>query len=337
MFKRKTLFVLGAGASREVEIPIGVKLAEIISRLLDVGPVSVKNPTGEALLQQLYERYPLRDNGYTRAAKRISEGVRYANSIDDFLDRHSDNEQIQRVGKIAIVKSILDAESKSLFAGGFRSASLLDAMEDTWYIKFFRMLGAGVNVSNIEQIFDNVSFVIFNYDRCLEYFLLNALQFTYGIGSDNAHSVLENLDVVHPYGIAAPLPAQGVGVPFGGPKDYDCDYASLSQDIKIYTEQIAAGDMLKRVRGMMFWAEQIVFLGFGYHEPNMRMLRPGEKMNLKPVFGTAVGMSESSILEVRKELASMFAGDPAGTRAPMQVTDKTCSALFDYHIKTLPE
>jgi hypothetical protein len=38
---------------------------------------------------------------------------------------------------------------------------------------------------------------------------------------------------------------------------------------------------------MMFWAEQIVFLGFGYHEPNLLLLTRKARMNLKPVIGTA--------------------------------------------------
>lgn len=39
--------------------------------------------------------------------------------------------------------------------------------------------------------------------------------------------------------------------------------SDLSADTKIVTEQILAGDVFNRVREMIFWAEQIVFLGFG--------------------------------------------------------------------------
>jgi hypothetical protein len=36
MFKRKTLFVLGAGASAEVNLPVGAQLSKIIGRMLDI-------------------------------------------------------------------------------------------------------------------------------------------------------------------------------------------------------------------------------------------------------------------------------------------------------------
>jgi hypothetical protein len=107
MFKRKTLFILGAGASAEVDLPVGTQLAKIIASMLDVRRGGPENMTGEMLLGQLYDRYPLPKNGYHRAAMLISDGVRLASSIDDFLDRHTGNEEVQRVGKAAIVKSIL--------------------------------------------------------------------------------------------------------------------------------------------------------------------------------------------------------------------------------------
>jgi hypothetical protein len=107
MFKCKTLFILGAGASAEVDLPVGTQLAKIIASMLDVRRGGPENMTGEMLLGQLYDRYPLPKNGYHRAAMLISDGVRLASSIDDFLDRHTGNEEVQRVGKAAIVKSIL--------------------------------------------------------------------------------------------------------------------------------------------------------------------------------------------------------------------------------------
>src|SRR4051794_53400 len=99
MFKRKTLFVVGAGASKEADLPVGVVLAQTISKMLALGSHTVESHVGDALLQQLYDKYPLSNRGYHQAAERISEGVGFANSIDDFLDRHNDDLLIQRVGK----------------------------------------------------------------------------------------------------------------------------------------------------------------------------------------------------------------------------------------------
>jgi hypothetical protein len=197
MFKQKTLFVLGAGASAEAGLPVGANLAKQISRLLRVDPNSSENPEGERLLAKLYERYPLHNNGYHLAAQAISEGVRLANSVDDYLDRHNQDQAIQRVGKAAIVKSILAAERESCLVRTLRSETSITELDDTWYLKFFRMLSARVKLSNARQIFDNVSFIVFNYDRCLEHFLVNALQLGYKMGPDDAVATLFDCHIIH--------------------------------------------------------------------------------------------------------------------------------------------
>lgn len=99
MFNRRTLFILGAGASAEVGLPVGTKLAKSIANLLTITAGSSQNGPGERLLAQLYDKHPISHNGYHRAAQAIRSGVELTNSIDDYLDRHADNELVQRVGR----------------------------------------------------------------------------------------------------------------------------------------------------------------------------------------------------------------------------------------------
>ena len=336
MFKRKTLFIIGAGASAEVNLPVSGKLAKKIARLLTVDRDSPENPEGERLLAQLYDRYPLAHKGYHRAAQIISEGVGLANSIDDFLDRHNDDKAIQRVGKAAIVETIITAERESLLLRTLRSKTTIQELEITWYLKFFRMLGARVNVSNARQIFDNVAFIVFNYDRCLEHFLIGALQLVYGMGQNEAVQAVFDCHIIHPYGVIADLPYRGSGIPFGGSENFEYDCVTASAGVKIFTEQIAAGEMLQQLHSELAQAEQIVFLGFGYLDENMILLRPSTKMNLKPVFGTALGMSESSVNAVKYQLANFFNGGLHGILPAMRVSDHTCAALLDHYAMQLP-
>jgi hypothetical protein len=44
-----------------------------------------------------------------------------------------------------------------------------------------QMIGRGTSRESIGKIFDSVTFIVFNYDRCLEQFLLHALQRLYAI------------------------------------------------------------------------------------------------------------------------------------------------------------
>jgi hypothetical protein len=329
MFKQRTLFVLGAGASAEADLPIGAKLAKNVSGLLTVDRDSPENQEGERLLVELYARYPLPDNGYHRAAGAISEGVLLTNSIDDYLDRHSHDELIQRVGKLAIVKSILTAERKSRLMPTSRGRANIEELDDTWYSKFFRMLGARVNVGNAPQIFDNVKFIVFNYDRCLEHFLVDAIRSVYGMSESEAVSTVTDCDIIHPYGVIAELPFRGAGIPFGGAESFEDDCVTSSAGIKIFTEQIAGGEMLQQLHDKLFWAEQIVFLGFGYLDENMTLLRPGKQMSLKPVFGTAHDMSGSNIEGVKNKLAHFFTGGRAGILPAMLIENRKCVQLLD--------
>jgi hypothetical protein len=330
MFKRKTLFILGAGASAEVGLPVGTKLAKSIASLLNVPNRLERDNPGQRLLAQLYDKYPISHDGYGRAAQSICRGVELTNSIDDYLDRHTEDELIKRVGKAAIVKAIIDAERECDLNHGRMQTKI----ENTWFVKFFRMLGAEVNVSNVRQIFDSVAFIIFNYDRCLEFFLRNGLQLVYGISDADAASIVADCHIYHPYGVVAdlPMPEAGiVGVPFGGGPSSGHDYATLSAAIKIFTEQMAAAELLSQIHDEMFRAEQIVFLGFGYHDPNMTILTPAKKLPQKVIFGTAKDMSEISIDRIRKQISGMFSG------CFPELTDRTGAALFDYYAKALTD
>ena len=339
MFKRKTLFIVGAGASAEVGLPVGATLAKTIANILNVPRGGMPDSRGETVLRQLYEKRPLSSNGYQQAAWRIRDGVRLTNSIDDFLDMHGADKLVQRVGKTAIVKAILDAEAESsLYYDRELSRQLvnLDKIENTWFMKFFRMLGRGVTRDNARQIFDSVSFIVFNYDRCLEFFLLSALQLVYSMPQSEAVSIVSNLRIIHPYGMVAGLPLTGSGVPFGGTPGFELDYVGPAEGIKTYSEQIAAGDMLTQIHEEMSAAEQFVFLGFGYHDQNMLMLKPGKQLPLKPVLGTALDRSESDIEVIRQQLAQTFSGGLQGIIPAMQIANRTSAALFDYYAKTLP-
>ena len=94
---------MGYGASRLTT------LAAQISVLLNLDLTEASHP-GVQFLAQVYSRYPLSNDGYNAAAQKISRGVIFAKSIDDFLERHSNDELMQRVGKAAIAKCILGAE-----------------------------------------------------------------------------------------------------------------------------------------------------------------------------------------------------------------------------------
>jgi hypothetical protein len=335
MFKRKTLFIVGAGASAEAGLPVGEILAAQISALLRFDPSGDPSHPGMQLLSQLYNRFPLPDDGYAKAAAHISRGVVLTKSIDDFMDRHSGDVLIQRVGKAAIVKCILDSENRSFLSKyTFDSPDMFLALRDTWYIKFFRMLGSDIKIETVSEIFENLSFIVFNYDRCLEYFLITALDLVYDIGRNDARRIVDQMTIIHPYGVVAPLHGRN-SAPFGVSS---ANYAVFSANIKIYTEQHAAGDVLGEIAKAMLRAEQIGFLGFGYHEQNLELLTPENPLPSKPVFGTAKDWSDNDRDEIRQRIERMFQPPPPKINPKSAVvidTKVTCAGLFDSYGQSL--
>lgn len=147
----KTVFIIGAGASAEVGLPVGSNLKALIAKTLDIyfergsgvtrGDLDVyqalrlaaeQDPKPNDSLQALYH-----------AGLRIRDAMPQAISIDNFIDTHSGDKQIELCGKLAIVRTILDAESRSrLFIDYLKSDRKLNFvnLQDTWFGSFFMRL-----------------------------------------------------------------------------------------------------------------------------------------------------------------------------------------------------
>lgn len=335
MFSSKTAFIVGAGASAEYGLPVGVQLADRISRML-----SGRDEESKYLCDQLEFHYAPEE--YEAGFAQISRGVLYSNSIDDFLDIHRNNKTINRVGKIAIVSSILDAERESkLLLDSKESLLNVGGLEETWLIKFVRMLGRGIETDRIETIFDNTTFIVFNYDRCIEHTIYHALQQLYAVPPSRAANLLGRLNIIHPYGDVGPLwtPKNG-GIPFGGNSDPDVrDLVKLSQRILTYTE-VKANESKENVDIALQDAEKWVFLGFAFHDQNMKLLQPGTGYDQKKIYGTAYGMSPSDLEITRRKLVQFFLGAhhyrlQEELKETLQA-NLTCSQLFDYFRLSLP-
>jgi hypothetical protein len=346
MFKRKTLFVVGAGASAEVGLPVGSGLADQIARKLNIRfrPDGGIDTGDQELYDQVKAVYPKDAPQYQIAARTIAAGIPLANSIDDYLDLHRGNAALIRMGKAAIVKTILEAERGSkLYADRKLNQQTINfpLISNTWFVKFMRMLSRGIPTENAREIFDSVSFIIFNYDRCIEHFLFHALQAVYAIPEGQAAEILSDLDVIHPYGVVGELLfplGRSDGVPFGGHGlDAVENYVKLSDQIRTYTEQMADGKIAGQISQRVIDAQCIVFLGFAYHSQNLNLLRPPNTMSEKPIFGTAFGMSDSDAAIVHDQLMDFFISVPSHGVNPnaIKLEQMIAVSLFDAYSKSL--
>lgn len=117
----KTVIVLGAGASKEVGLPIGADLKNAIAERLNIcfehghRMVSGDALIVEALRQHVAATTGSRDvNPHLNAAHRIRTAMPQAISIDNFIDAHKGDAKIEICGKLAIVAAMLAAERRSM-------------------------------------------------------------------------------------------------------------------------------------------------------------------------------------------------------------------------------
>jgi hypothetical protein len=340
MFARRTLFILGAGSSFEAGVPLGAGLARIIREKMDIRFERLSERVGRGdydLWDHVAHVHPGEVDALHQAAFRIGRGLGLAQSIDDFLDQHRSDGFVNHYGKVAIARAVLEAEKDSkLYFDRHNLHSGEDQFDpdnfaNTWFSKFIYMLGRGVPRENVGQIFDNVSFIIFNYDRCVEHFLECALQRLYNLREQEAITIVDKLCIIHPYGRVGSLRE----VPFGATR---ANYDAIARTIKTYTEQVANADAVNELASEFEQASCVIFLGFAYHGQNMRLLKPLKNVAARPIYGTAFKMSDADVSIVESQLVSWLERGVAvqERRAMTKIENKLqCSELFDYYAKSL--
>jgi len=308
MFRDKSTIILGAGASKEVNLPTGYELKSIISSLLhyEFDSLGTKQKGDEDLLSSM--RIYAKDyvntqdiyHSLLKAAEHISDALPQVNSIDTFLDMHRDNEFIQMVGKWSIVRSILSAEEKShLFIppGKNENPASRKLLESTWYNEFIKVLTARCTKENVKERLSRLNIIIFNYDRCFEHYLFYSLQNCYAFDSDEAAELIKGMDIYHPYGTVGNLPwyERENSIEFGG-SVHPGLLPELAHLIKTFTEGTDPdSSQIESIRQAILESSIVVFLGFSYGKENIDLIETGSQhpeRNAVQYFGTAKGLSD---------------------------------------------
>lgn len=275
----------------------------------------------------------------------MRRGLGRTASIDNYLHTHQEDKELVALGKTAIAICIARAEAQSHF---FNPASQSLRLQDrvrrptpsimgqdlnkSWYAPLAERLFSGVLANDVEAVFRNVTFVVFNYDRCLEQFLYMAVQDYFSIDEARAAEVVSNARFIHPYGTLGGLPWQiaksSTPLPFGSLDGID--YWALGANLRTFTE--AVRDSLgHRVRMATSEADFILFLGFGYLEQNVTLLRPPANRHAARIIGTAYDIYDDD-RETIRTIMGQFAHD----RNPMiQIDPGSCRDLFDHYRITL--
>lgn len=285
-----TALVIGAGASTDFgNFPVGSSLAEQIEARLTQDLAARDGPVISAL-----SRHGGFNQVHSKAMTRIVRGLQSRDSIDQFVDDCRDDSEVGTIAKLAIAHCILDAERMSRLAklGNANAEVRLRSFRDSWLGQICRLANPDVSPQQFPLFLANTSFVTFNYDPCIERYLLYYASETLAQPIEKVGKFVCEIPILHSFGqlgthtfLGAPATAE---VEFG---TEDPRYLSrAASGIKTFTEELESqhGD---RVRKIIASAQTVVFLGFQYHQPNMRLLFEDGAPRGKRIFGTTFGMS----------------------------------------------
>lgn len=325
MFKSKTVFVVGAGASYELNLPIGTGLAIQIAEIVKTSG-SAHEPFHDQAMSLAAQDYMRKNIEGTHdpfrslhdAAHLIGANMPAAPSIDNFLHSHYKNKPLVALGKMAIARCIAIAERGSHVFEEKNGMLLLPLKSlpngkqtpimDSWYIPLWRTLAAGIDEDTVDKIFENVSFIVFNYDRCLEHFLYLQLIRYFGLPQARARSIMATLTIIHPYGQIGYLPWQsqdGFKSTFGTAEV--TDFYEMSCELRTFTEA-ATDDVRTAMKQLIRNANNMIVLGFGYLEQNMTLLAC--QSSITRVMMTTLAMEEADTVMAKRMVGSMIGREP---------------------------
>lgn len=313
-----TVIVMGAGASKEYGLPIGAELTQMIlsSRAQLIDHLARRSTAGFAsgLVDDLEkDMIGRRVDGFLNTFRSAA-----TETIDRFISYQPDYEEMAKIAiSLALLPRAIEAIQTVHLLNGY-ARHIADAMAE-----------------DREQS-SHVRIITFNYEETTEFLLATILLSRCRDSSVVADNVLKHVQnkIMHVYG------------KFSANMTYDTESKRFTHPLITKLSQMgpSVGEIEKSVQGIRtmrfsrtqnrgsgnFWideafreADQVVFLGFGYDEVNLRTLGLDQvDIRSKPrrLIGTSIGLTEAAISRVKRSLPSI------------EMHPKTCSDLLKDHV-----
>jgi hypothetical protein len=313
LIDKKTVFVLGAGASCPYGYPSGTRLRERIC--LHKGFMQDFN--SYRLAEKLT---PEKDTIRLQGTRKFKDAFNKSKikSIDMFM---ANNPSLASIGKYIVAFEIFRAEQQSLFGeeAKLSKESLVFAQKgplallaqplflgDDWYFYLYNRLVEGLVGKDALPDFsdDKLAFITFNYDRSLEQFLYESLSNSFTeVPEAEIIKCLKKLKILHVYGQIMSLKWQDSeqGVDYH-PQINEPLLEKAAANIKTIYEQKESLE-LNDARRLLTQAEQIFFLGFGYALENLEILKlPDRTKRTTSIYGTTFGLEIREKFDIRSRI-----------------------------------
>ena len=284
MINIPTVLVLGAGASVPYGYPAGRTLFNNI-----VTPL--RNETTSPHRE-------LREQGFStvdikKFADRLFRSGK--SSVDAFLEY---NPEFHEIGKMAIAQALVRFENTDT---PFQE----DVNEqEKWYKHLFERMN-----TEFENFHNNkLAIITFNYDRSLEQFLYTCLENSFDKSVKECAQKVSAFKIIHLHGVLGYLPFQADDFeptapnvrPYGETRNQERIKSSADM-IKIIHEDFSKDPVFDLAYKLLWRAERVFFLGFGYHETNMNRLRMKELIEDRGshVFCCSFGLPKTTIDRIK--------------------------------------
>ncbi len=337
MLKDKTLFVVGAGASADYGLPVGKELQQKILNLLKTFPGDPLSAEGRAenALHHFAGQTNRSISQLLGKAREVAGALAQASSIDSYIENHQHDEDIALLGKLGIAACLLDSEARCpLYLQPTQTSGALhyDILSHSWLGQLFQILVEGHNKQTMPAMFEDASFVVFNYDRCIQQYFRHAVSNYFRIPLSEADQIVARCSIYHPYGsLGSDL--NGRITPFGGRDRMGTIPAQLlvkvAQGLRTYSEYVEDSAQVQATANALSEVSTVVYLGFAFHRQNVRLLKKIAPTNSSRAIATVFGIPQAAHPVVLQDVAKIQGRDVRQLR-PNLVPEK-CADFMDSH------
>ncbi len=284
--KENTVFIIGAGANVPFEFPTARSLRKEI--ITNFGHLYLNSFFKE---NRKFPSYGVQSEFVKQFIKDFNLSSIY--SIDYFIAR---NPKYESIGKDAIILMLSQYEQNSRFRENTTNNN-----EDWYSLLYNKMIEDLKNPSSFNDISSvNYSFITFNYDRSLEFFLTESIFSSFeNLNSSQAlRETMAQIPIKHVYGSLGNIPFSNndASLRFG---------ASLTKEqmILIRDEILTVSEHNKLdedITELITEADKIFFLGFAFDRINLRNIGlPKLFKSHQKIYATSIGLNDRFIFELK--------------------------------------